>query len=207
MLLLALLALAAPDASVSPQAQAALTRAQALYTDGAAHRAKFVQTYTPAGFTNAKRESGEIWTQSPQRLRFEYTLPEKKVFTYDGQEGRLYVPDDQQLTIQRFSERERDKLPILLLTDPEKFSREYVIATEAAGEGADRLLLKPRLPRPELAWFRLEIERDGTVPALTYEDSSGNRTEFRFDAWRREKAHPAADYRVTGPPGTRVLEN
>jgi outer membrane lipoprotein carrier protein len=206
MLLVALLALTASEASASPQAQAAIARAQALYTDGAAHTAKFVQTYTPAGFTNAKRESGEIWIQSPQRLRFEYTLPEKKVFTFDGQEGRLYVPDDQQLTVQRFSERERDKLPILLLTDPEKFSREYAIATEAA-DGADRLLLNPRSPRPELAWFRLTIEKDGTVPALSYEDSSGNRTEFRFDAWRREKGHPAADYRVTGPPGTRVLEN
>ena len=193
--------------AVTPDASSALSRAQALYTDGAAHTAKFTQTYTPAGFTNAKKESGEIWIQNPQSLRFEYKAPEKKTFTYDGREGRLYVPQDQQLTIQKISDEQREKLPILLLTDPERFSREYTIASEAGSNEADHLLLTPRAPRPELAWLRLAIAKDGTVPTLSYEDSSGNRTEFRFESWRREKARPGTDYRVTGPPGTRVLEN
>ncbi len=43
--------------------------------------------------------------------------------------------------------------------------------------------------------------------ALAYEDSSGSRTEFRFEKWRREKPRPPSDYHVTGPPGTRILEN
>jgi hypothetical protein len=45
------------------------------------------------------------------------------------------------------------------------------------------------------------------VENLSYEDASGNRTEFRFEAWRSDKARPAADYKVTGPPGTRILQN
>ena len=59
---------------------------------------------------------------------------------------------------------------------------------------------------PELAWLRLTIGADGAVSGLSYEDQGGNRTEFRFDAWRTEKARPPADYRVTGPKGTRVVE-
>jgi chaperone LolA len=204
-LVLAALLWATPE--VSPPTSAALSRAQALYTDGAAHRAKFVQTYTPAGFTNAKKESGEIWIQSPQSLRFEYANPEKKIFTYDGSEGRLYVPGDQQLTVARLPENQRQTLPVLLLTDPERFSREYTVSEEAGPAGADVLVLKPRSPRPELAWLRFAVSADGTVPSLSYEDTSGNRTEFQFEAWRREKARPANHYRVIGPPGTRVLEN
>jgi outer membrane lipoprotein carrier protein len=192
---------------LSPDAEPALRRAQTLFADGAAHVARFVQTYTPAGFANAKKESGEIWIQSPQRLRFEYSDPEKKIFTYDGSEGRLYVAEDRQLTIQRFSEDQREKLPVLLLTDPEKFSREYTVTTEAGSGAGDRLIFKPRAARPELAWLRLTVAKDGAVSGLSYEDSSGNRTEFRFEGWRREKARAASDYRVTGPPGTRVLEN
>ena len=193
--------------AVIPETSAALSRAQSLYTDGAAHAAKFVQTYTPAGFTNAKKESGEISIQNPQSLRFDYKNPEKKIFTYDGQEGRLYVPQDQQLTIQKISEDQREKLPILLLTDPEKFAREYTIAPESGPGEGNHLLLTPRVPRPELAWLRLTIAKDGTVPFLSYEDASGNRTEFRFESWRREKARAPSDYRVTGPAGTRILEN
>src|SRR5689334_1415493 len=93
-----------------PETNPALPRAQALYADGRAHAAHFVHTYTPAGFANAKKESGEIWIQTPQRLRFEYNAPEKKIFTYDGAEGRLYVPEDRQLTLQKFSEDQREKL-------------------------------------------------------------------------------------------------
>jgi outer membrane lipoprotein carrier protein len=194
-------------ASLSPDAPTALARAQSLYTDGYAHTAKFVQTYTPSGFSNTKKESGEIWIQNPQSLRFEYKESEKKIFTYDGQDGRLYVPEDRQLTIQRISEDQREKLPILLLTDPEKFSREYDIATEPGSGEADHLRLTPRTQRIELAWLRLSVAKDGSVPALSYEDGAGNRTEFRFEGWRRQKARPGSDYRVTGPPGTRVLEN
>jgi outer membrane lipoprotein carrier protein len=194
-------------AAPSPEATPALQRAQALYADGRAHAARFVHTYTPAGFANAKKESGEIWIQTPQRLRFEYNAPEKKIFTYDGAEGRLYVPEDRQLTLQKFSEDQREKLPVLLLTDPERFSRQYSVTPEPGSEAGDRMVLKPRAPQPELAWLRITIARDGTIPELAYEDASGNRTEFRFSGWREQKARPEGDFRITGPAGTRILEN
>ncbi len=188
-------------------APAALSRAQAMYADGAAHAAKFVQTYTPSGFTNAKTESGQLWVQGPTSLRFEYARPEPKIFTYDGREGRLYVPGDRQLTVAKIAEGDRQTLPVLLLTDPEKFSREYAVSSEAGTGPSDVLVFEPRTPRQELTRLRLAVSPDGSVPSLSYEDASGNRTEFRFEAWRREKARPADSYRVTGPPGTRVLEN
>lgn len=194
-------------AGVSPEAESAIARANAHYADGAAHAASFTHLYTPAGFTNPNRESGTIWIQRPQRLRFDYTTPEKKTFTYDAGQARLYAPEDKQLTIQTLSAEDRARLPILFLTDPAGLARDYEVSAQAAGSGGTHLLLKPRAPRPELTWLRVTIEKDGAVSELSYEDSSGNRTEFRFEGWRKEKARPEADYRVTGPRGTRVLEN
>jgi outer membrane lipoprotein carrier protein len=194
-------------ASLPAEASAALARAAARYSDGSAHACPFVQIYTPAGFTTAKRESGTLWIQAPQRLRFDYEAPEKKTFTYDAGEGRLFTPEDKQLTIQKLTPEDRARLPIVFLSDPAELGREYVISADAGEAGATRLLLKPRSPRPELSWLRLAIARDGAVPELSYEDASGNRTEFRFEGWRRDKPRPAADYRVTGPPGTRILQN
>jgi outer membrane lipoprotein-sorting protein len=188
-------------------AAAAFARAASLYTDGSAHAAAFTQIYTPAGFTTARRESGTLWIQAPQRLRFDYEAPEKKTFTYDGGEGRLFTPEDKQLNVQKLSPSDRARLPIVFLSDPAELSREYAVSAEAAEGGATRVLLKPKAPRPELAWLRVSIARDGAVTELAYEDASGNRTEFRFDAWRTEKPRPAADYKVTGPPGTRILQN
>ncbi len=202
-----LFAALAISASLPPEVDSAFKAATTLYQDGSAHSAAFVQIYTPAGFTTAKRESGAVWIQAPQRLRFDYTAPERKIFTYDAGEGRLFTPEDKQLTIQKVSAEERARLPIVFLSDPAELSRDYEISADAAPDGATRVLMKPRTPRPELAWLRIVIRRDGSISELSYEDSSGNRTEFRFEAWKREKPRSPADYRIAGPPGTRIVEN
>ena len=201
---------AAPTGSAPPAApvSAALSRAVALYSDGAAHSSPFVQIYTPAGFATTRRESGRVSLQAPQRVRFDYTAPEKKVFTYDAGEGRFFSPEDKQLTVRRLSEDEKARLPVVFLTQPSDLGRQYEITAEPGESAAPlRLLLTPRVARPDLAWLRIAIERDGSVRELSYQDSAGNKTEFRFEAWRREKARPAADFRITGPPGTRIVEN
>jgi outer membrane lipoprotein carrier protein len=194
--------------AVPPDASAALDRAMALYSDDAAHAAPFVQIYTPSGFATARRESGAVSIQAPQRVRFDYTAPEKKIFTYDSGEGRFFSPDDKQLTVRRLSEDEKARLPIVFLTRPADLGRQYVISVDPGeATGATRILLTPRVARPELAWLRLAIDKDGSVRELSYQDSAGNKTEFRFDAWQRGKVRPAADFRITGPPGTRIVEN
>ena len=204
--LLLVAAAAAAPAALPPDARAALERVAKTYSDGAAYAAGFAQTYTPAGFASARRESGTVWIQAPQRLRFDYAAPDRKVFTYDAGEGRFYSPEDKQLTVRKLTAEERARLPIVFLSDPDELAREYTIAVEPGASEASRLKLTPRAPRPELAWLTVAITPDGSIRELAYEDSAGNRTEFRFESWRREKARPGDDYRVTGPPGTRKVE-
>jgi outer membrane lipoprotein carrier protein len=195
-------------ASMPPAASVALEGAVARYSDGAAHSAPFVQIYTPSGFATARRESGTVWIQAPQRVRFDYSAPEKKVFSYDSGEGRFFSPEDKQLTVRRLSEDEKARLPVVFLTQPSDLGRQYEISVDTGGAASPtRLLLTPRVARPELAWLRLAIEKDGSVRELSYQDSAGNRTEFRFETWRRGKARAAADFRITGPPGTRIVGN
>ncbi len=193
--------------ALAPDAKTLLERVASLYGDGAAHAASFTQTYTPAGFAAARRESGSVWIQAPQRLRFDYASPERKTFTYDAGEGRLWTPEDKQLTVRKLSVEDRARLPIVFLSDPSELERQYAITAENGEAGGSRLLLTPRAPRPDLAWLRLSIGSDGAILGLAYEDSSGSRTEFHFEAWKKEKARPPSDYRVTGPRGTRILEN
>ena len=189
-------------------ATAALERAVARYSDGSAHSAAFVQIYTPSGFATARREAGTVVIQTPQRVRFDYTAPEKKIFTYDSGEGRFFSPEDKQLTVRRLSEDEKSRLPVVFLRDPADLGRQYEITVDPADpSGISRVLLTPRVGRPELAWLRLAIDKDGSVRELSYQDTAGNKTEFRFEAWQKGKARPAADFRITGPPGTRIVEN
>ncbi|MGH9365509.1 MAG: LolA family protein, partial [Thermoanaerobaculia bacterium] len=114
---------------------------------------------------------------------------------------------DHQLTIHRLTPDERARLPVVFLTSAGELSRQYAIAAETGPAGATLLTLTPRAPRPGLAWLKLVVAPDGSAPELSFEDSGGNRTVFRFELWRRGKPRPPSDYRVAGPPGTRVVEN
>ena len=199
-LVLALLS-AAPEEA--PDAQALLARAAAASGDGAAHASAFTQIYTPAGFASARRESGTVWVQAPQRLRFDYTAPEKKVFTYDAGEGRFFSPEDKQLAIRKLSPDERARLPLVFLERPEDLAARYDIRTDASGP----VLLKPRAADSDLAWLKLVVTPSGMVDSLSYEDTAGNRSEFRFEGWKAEAPRPPDDYRIVGPKGTRIVEN
>jgi chaperone LolA len=189
--------------AIPADAAALLSKAAAAYQDGAAHAAKFTQIYTPSGFATSRRESGEVWIQAPQRLRFEYAAPDKKIFTYDAGEGRFFSPEDKQLTIRKLSAEDTARLPIVFLERPEDLAKQYEIQLDAG----KAVLLKPRAADPELAWLKLVISQSGTVDALSYEDASGSRTEFRFEEWRKGKPRPPADYKITGPKGTRIVQN
>jgi hypothetical protein len=170
-------ALLAQTPAIPEDASALLSKATTLYADGSAHSAGFTQVYTPSGFATSRRESGQVWIQAPQRLRFDYSAPEKKIFTYDAGEGRF--------------------------SSPSELARRFEIQLDAA----KAILFKPRAPDPDLAWLKLAIAANGTVDALSYEDGSGSRTEFRFEGWTSEKARPPADYRIEGPKGTRIVQN
>ena len=199
-----LLLAAAPAAAQSAgpaEAMALLAKATAAYATGGAFASPFTQIYTPAGFSTARRESGTVWVQAPERLRFDYAAPDVKVFTYDGGEGRFYSPEDKQLTIHRLSTDERARLPLVFLEKPEALAERYEISRDPSGA----VVLKPRSADSELAWLKLTIASSGLVDALSYQDTSGNRTEFRFEAWKAGKARPAADYHVEGAKGTRTV--
>ncbi len=195
-------AMTAQAPAIPAEAAALLSKAEALYGDGAAHAAAFTQIYTPAGFETSRRESGTIWIQAPQRLRFDYEAPEAKIYTYDSGEGRFFSPEDRQLMTRRLTAEEKARLPIVFVEKPEELARLYEISLEPARG----VRLKPRAADSELAWLELGFTATGSLEALRFEDSSGNRTEFRFEGWRVEKPRPAADYRITGPKGTRVVE-
>jgi hypothetical protein len=81
-----------------------------------------------------------------------------------------------------------------------RLDRQYA-TFEPAEDGGTRVLLTPRAPRPDLAWLRLATGADGNLRTLSYEDSSGSRRNS-IRGLAQEKARPASDYRITGPPGT-----
>jgi outer membrane lipoprotein carrier protein len=186
-----------------------LSRAAAYFRDGRAHAAGFTQTYTPAGFSHARSESGTVVIQAPEKLRFDYDKPAVKVFTFDGRTARFYVPSDRQMISRPLSEADRAELPLVFLDSPERLAQLYEIAREGsvAGSAGAVVALTPRRPDSELAWIRLGLREDGAPVSLSYETRAGDRTRFDFGEFRSVPPRDPDAFTIRPPAGTRIVEN
>jgi len=182
-----------------------LSRAAKFFQDGKAHRAAFVQTFTPAGFTRSRRESGALVVQAPESLRFDYETP-KKVFTFDGKVARFYSAADRQMTVKPLSEADRAQLPLVFLESPEELARNNTLQREER-EGGSAILVTPKDTASEVSWIRLTLSESGAPVSLSFQSSSGDRTEFRFETFRGEPAREPDFFSIHHPAGTRILDN
>lgn len=208
-LALALLALApaAPAAEVAetPRADesAAWESLDALRRglEGATLVADFEQEFLPAGFSDGEIESGRIAISLPECLRWDYGEPFPKSYLLCGAQAYTWNPGEPAGRRFIVSADEEPGLDLLRLRVAALRSR-YRASRAAESDGAIRVRLEPT----DAAAIRdAELLLDpagGRLRELSYRDSEGNRTRFRFAAYREESAPDLFE----PPPGLRWLE-
>jgi outer membrane lipoprotein-sorting protein len=200
-----LLIVAAASAASGADPAAELDRTAAYFRDGKAHVSGFVQTFTPAGFTKSRRETGSVIVQAPDNLRFDYEAP-KKTFAFDGRVARFYSPADRQMTVRTLSAEDRAELPLIFLQTPEDLAGKNRLAVEASSAGT-AILVTPREKGSAIAWIRLLLSPRGVPLGLSFQSSAGDRTEFQFGGFRAEPALAPSEFLLHPPAGTRIIEN
>jgi outer membrane lipoprotein-sorting protein len=185
------LVLSSPALLGAVDALAPLASAARYFGDGKAHTADFTQSYTPAGFSGARTESGTVVVQAPQFVRFDYQKPSPKTFAFDGKTARF---------------SERAELPLVFLDSPESLARVYSLSAEETPEGVS-ILLTPKAAGSELAWVRLKLVAAGIPSSLSYETTAGDRTTFDFGAFHTAPARDPAAFVLRPPAGTRIVDN
>ena len=147
-----------------------------------AWRAGFVQRYVPAGFTEGTTDQGVVTIAPPVRLRFEYRGESNQVFAVDGAIVRMVDPEAGTCDALRLDSATWGRLPLAALLDPAAADRVFTAGTRGAA-----LVLVPRQPMPELASLEVTVGRDGLPATVVVLDAAGNRNEFGFRDWRRQR--------------------
>src|SRR4030042_1774814 len=88
-------------------------------------RADFEQTFRPASKAPPLVEKGRLYFQRPDRMRWEYTEPEAKVFLFKDGIFEQFYPGDNQLIRSRISEQDSGAEILSLLTGARKLSDSY----------------------------------------------------------------------------------
>ncbi len=141
----------------------------------------FQQTYRAPGISQV--ESGSFKLKRPGLMRWEYRIPEEKLFIADGRESFLYVPGDRQVTIQPFSAADLHNTPLELLLGSADINRSYSASWEEElkpkVEGTYLVRLTPRAPMAGYSFIVVELDqRTYDLRRIVIRETIGNTSEF-----------------------------
>lgn len=173
-------------------------------------RVSFTQTYVPAGFSSGEEESGTLFLQLPDCLRWDYVEPYPKIFLLCGDEAWYWNPEDGTGRHYSVDRREEPGLDLVLL-GVDQLRQRYRLRQAAPGDGGTAggelddpdtltLHLEPVDPQSQLTSATLVVDRArDRLRELAYTDQEGNRTRFRLAEYR-PLAEAATGEDVFQPP-------
>jgi len=181
---------------------------QRRYASVNAVTAHFEQRYYAPGVN--QRESGTFWMKKPGLMRWEYRLPEIKLFVVDGRDAWLYVPADRQVMVRSFTDEDLRSTPLQLLLGRADLSRSFKVSAEsefkAKIEGTALVRLEPDPPESDYAFLVLEIDsRSYDLRRIVIRERTGNSSEFLLIDLRTNEKYDDSHFRFQVPKGAEIV--
>ena len=142
-------------------------------------QAEFKQTVKSQDGRVQDQTGGNIWLESPDRLRWVYTGEFPEVIVADGKNIWVYDESLDQVTVKPQSDRSTNS-PLMILTDVSQLDEQFQV-TEL-GDFEDMLLLELKSLDSESEFERilLGMTAEG-IRMMAMEDAFGQRTEVHFE--------------------------
>lgn len=148
--------------------------------------------------------SGTVALSAPRLFRWQYAKPYPQLIVADGRTVWVYEPDLQQVT-KRAQGAEEQNSPLAALIDPAKLDAQFNVRDAGSKDGLNWLALTPKsegesgFRSANLGFGKAGLVRMHVVDAL------GQRTEIRFDGWRKNPAFKPATFKFQPPAGVDVI--
>ena len=167
---------------------------------------RFTQTYTNRVLKRTVTERGRLVLSPPDRVRWEYTDPEQKLFVTEGRFAWFYVPDDR-VAYRLHLDAERARLlPTRFILGDVSLREEFKVRALESPEGRRRLELTPRVRADEFESLVLELSDPGSdVLGLTIVDGLGNVTNYEFSALQAIEAVSPGLFKFEPPEHVEVV--
>jgi outer membrane lipoprotein carrier protein len=166
-------------------------------------QAEFTQTVRSQDGRIQDQTHGQIWLQSPDKLRWVYSGDFPEIIVADG--FNIWIHDESldQVTVKAQSENAADS-PLMILTDVSQLDQQFNV-TEV-GDYQDMFLLELKSLDGESAFERILLGLDVTgIRMMTMEDAFGQRTEIRFENIAKNPDIDQQLFTFTPPEGSDVV--
>lgn len=168
---------------------------------------QFSQQVFDANGRARESSQGTLAVSAPNLFRWQYLKPFEQLIVADGSKVWIYEPDLQQATVKTQGEEERNS-PLMALFDPSRLDRQFDVSEEAAAsDGLQWLTLTPKADaEANFQMARMGFDGNG-LARMQVLDLVGQKTEIRFEGWKRNPAFaagafkfvPSKDVDVVGP--------
>ncbi len=142
-------------------------------------QAEFTQTVKSQDGRIQDETQGEVWLQSPDKLRWVYTGDFPETIVADGLNIWIHDESLEQVTVKPQSEDAADS-PLMILADVSQLDEQFQV-TEL-GDYEDMLLLELKSLDIESEFERILLGLDSSgIRMMAMEDAFGQRTEIHFE--------------------------
>ena len=145
--------------------------------------------------------------KKPGRMRWEYKVPEEKLFVSDGHKIYSYVPADKQVIVSNVPGDDQATTAVLFLAGKGNLARDFTASFTSGGDAKTwALKLEPKTPQREYDWLVIVVDRNSMqIRVLTAADNEGTRSTFQFSNLRENVDVPDKQFVFKIPRGADVI--
>jgi len=166
-------------------------------------QADFTQTVKSQDGSVQDQSRGQIWLQSPDKLRWVYTGDFPEIIVADGKNIWIYDVSLEQVTVKPQSDQASNS-PLMILADVSQLDAQFQV-TEL-GEFEDMMLLELKSLDNESEFERILLGLEsGGIRMMAMEDAFGQRTEIHFENSQINQPADSELFLFTPPEGVDVV--
>jgi outer membrane lipoprotein carrier protein len=168
-------------------------------------RLDFSEVYAGA-HRPAQKESGVLYLRKPSRMRWEYTMPEGKLFLSDGKDVYLYTPDDHRAEKSKLKESDDMRAPLAFLLGKLDFAKEFK-SFEVREDGPARwIVAQPK--SANLAYTKVEFlaTPEGEIHRVRVTGQDQSKLDFTFSGEQLNPPVAPSLFAFHPPPGVQIVE-
>jgi len=166
-------------------------------------QARFRQMVRAADGAVVDSGTGQLWLQTPDRMRWQYEGEFPELIVADGRELWLYDQTLEQVTVKPQAELTGNS-PLMLLTNPGGLDQQFQLAELGTVDGLSFLELTALETDSEFDRVMIGF-RDGMPANMALEDAFGMRTDIEFTELVRNPELEPHWFEFEPPPGTDVV--
>lgn len=209
-LLLSTVAHAAPEPKPDPAADRVVQKIQRFYGRIRDYSADFVQTYHKAALSQTRVRRGQLMIKRPDKVRWAYSQPEKKLWLVDGDRLLVLDPEFEQAYLNpHFNKDEVARSIGFLWGDGKLKSRYSVRIGDAAAYKFKAPAVALELRPKQGATYRkvaLAVLPSGEVVASVVYETVGNTDRFEFSGGKTNQGLKDALFSQQPPKGWELIE-